>query len=177
MEPYFYQFEEELLSIEDRQSLLTVARNSYLNFKLYTQNDNVNFLQFSDMVDFDITVSNNIRNLIKSCSIKPRIMIIHHRPNKPGGRHIDNPFNGRNAVISIPLYPLDIYPPTLFWDSFTSDIPIAKATYTNFYPCLFNTQKLHSVNRNDTERFNFQLCFNEKFEQVLKLIQDNKLFI
>jgi len=176
MEPYFYQFEEELLSLSDRELLLGIARNSFSNFKLYSQSDNVNFLKLSDMVDFDITISDSIRNLINSCSLQVKVMIIHHKPHKPGIRHLDTPTNGRNCVISIPLYPLDMYPPTLFWKSFNCEIPIVKATYQNFYPCLFNTQKLHSVDRNDRERFNFQLCFHEQFGEVLELIRNNKLF-
>jgi hypothetical protein len=177
MKPYFYQFEEELLSIEDRQSLLTVARNSFSNFILYTQYDNVNFLKFSDMLDFDKTVTSNVKKLIHSCSLKIQLMIIYHVPHKELGRHQDSPKNKRNTVLSIPLFPLDIYPHTLFWETFSSATPIAVAKFNKTNPCLLNTQKLHSIEKSDRDRFNFQLCFDEKFEHVLELIQDNKLFI
>jgi len=177
MEPYFYQFEEELLSIEDRQSLLTVARNSFSNFILSNQYDNVNLLKFSDMLDFDKTVTNNVKKLINSCNLKIRLMLIYHETHKEIGKHQDNPKNKRNTVLSIPLFPLDHYPRTLFWETFSSTTPIAIAEFDKTNPCLLNTQKLHTVEKSDRERFNFQLCFDETFEQVLKLIQDNKLFI
>lgn len=90
-------------------------------------------------------------------------------------RHTDITTAFRGCVIIIPLYPVTGYAPTLFWETMESTTPIAALEWDDM-PALVNVQVPHSVENNDSIRFNAQLGFRQSYDVVREMLISGKLF-
>jgi len=182
MKPYFYQFDSHLLDRHARDSILSVAKKYADNFIDYvginaTVTDNNGILSGKYMPTYKNDISQSAHTLLDSIAIPYYPIIIRHKPNVVVPKHIDDAHNKRFCVISIPLAPINDYPPTLYWNKDDLNTPVAIAEYIDHKPCLLNTEQLHSVeNTSNVDRLNFQICFGLQFETVIDLIYNKKLF-
>jgi len=174
---YFYKIDSLVFGddLADKIANLTIsnsksfrAYHSHLEGKL----DNNWFLTRGIWLDIP-----EVRELINSCVLKCYPLVLRHFPNVQVPIHKDDP-NGRNTVLIFPIRPKTDYVPTLFYEYVDSDIssPIATCDFSDGVPALVNTQCFHGLTNNDNLRINFQLCFNEPFEQVRDLAINKQLF-
>lgn len=175
MKPYFFDLNTRLFSEELLSEIKELVDNNLDFFVEYKfgeddQTDGNNYYYQNKLNDV-----NELQTIIKKCSLKCFPMIVLHKPNSQVIKHIDDPYE-RNTVIITPVHPKDDYSPTHFWNNDETEI-VATCNFKQGQSMLFNTQKMHSLNNDSDEyRYNLQICFDEDFETVLKLYQENKLF-
>lgn len=187
MSPYFYQFVHDLLSEKSRDLLRNLAdENNDLFFQYQSATtgtiDNNCYLTVRTLPEFTKEKYSEIFDLLDSCVLANYPIIMMHFPGIHVPMHRDDP-NRRNCVISIPIQPVKGYSPTHFYKLKSEQShainrqPIASAEFINGYPCLLNTQELHGLtNQSSQKRYNFQICFHESWEVVYNLVLENKLF-
>ena len=121
MNNYFFDLGVPLLTEDEKQSVIDLAKKNLHNFVPYKARadgtvDGNEFLPANFLLG-----SKEIWKLLKSCKVRCFPMIIKHVPKVEVIKHIDDA-NKRNTVISIPLCPKD-YSPTYFWDKIDSQNP------------------------------------------------------
>ena len=172
MEPYFYQLQQDFISISCKQKLLSFTVNNNEDFKAYQMKngkyDGNNYLKIDPTFHPDL---NALRN---SCKIDFYLMLIMHKPEQEVVKHRDGPF-GRNCVLSIPLSPVQDYAYTLFYDE--NGEYVTQCDFVNHLPAFLNTQQTHSLINGENIRVNLQLCFEQSFEHVIELYKNNQLFV
>jgi len=172
MIPYFYNIEKQLFSSELLNELESFVLSKLDSFVEYRggdgETDGNNYYYSKELKEIP-----EIKSFIKNCYLDCFPMIVLHKPNGKVIKHVDDP-NKRNTVIITPIHPAVGYPSTKFWQD---DNCVAVCEFNKGSSIFFNTQKTHSLTNNSSEyRFNLQLCFNEDFETVLKLYNNNMLF-
>ena len=175
MNSYFYQLDTPILTEFERDKLVELTTIHNDDFKAYVSVRNV-VDGNETWRDTDLYELSFIKQLTENCTLPCIPVIIRHQPNAKVIKHTDDP-NKRNTVLSIPLTPKVGYPPTYFFTSREETKPAAVARFINLNACLLNTQQVHGlINTSPTLRINFQLAFNEPFEQVRDLIINKTLF-
>jgi hypothetical protein len=176
MNNYFYQLDTPILKEEEKDELVELTLLHKNNFKAYASMKTGTIDGNQSWRYYNLFGKSFITRLTENCNLSCIPLFIRHQPGVEVIRHIDDP-NNRNTVLSIPLTPKVGYPPTYFFASREETDPVEIASFPNLNACLLNTQKLHSlVNTATTLRINFQLCFNEPFDQVRKMIINKTLF-
>jgi len=175
MNKYFYQLDIPILKDHEKDDLIELALLHNAHFKPY-----VSALGIADENQTWRSTALYERSFVKrlknNCNLSCIPVLLRHQPGAEVFKHVDDP-NRRNSVLSIPLTPKIDYPPTYFFRSHIDIDPIAVAEFPNLNACLLNTQKVHSlINNSNGLRINFQLAFNEPFEQVREMIMNNTLF-
>ena len=171
MTPYFYNIEKQLFSSEllnELESFVLSKLDSFLSYQLGDGKTDGNNYYYAE----DLKAIPEIKSFIKNCYLDCFPMIVLHKPNGKVIKHVDDP-NKRNTVIITPIYPAKEYTSTKFWQD---DNCVAVCEFNKGGSTFFNTQKTHSLTNSNEYRFNLQLCFNEDFETVLKLYNNNMLF-
>lgn len=174
MIPYFYKFDQPLFSdnlISEVDLFVKSKLEKFVAYESDNEKDGNNYYYAKDLKEIP-----EIKSFIKCCSLESFPMIVLHNPNTEVIKHIDDP-NKRNTVIITPIHPTSGYTSTYFWNSRTDTEPIVACDFKKGSSVLFNTQKIHSLVNNTNEyRCNLQICFDEDFETVLNLYQNNLLF-
>jgi len=176
MSPYFFHLKKSLIIEETKKQIYDLTFkyiDSFISYKSQAHNreDGNNYLSPKELRDIL-----ELRLLIDSLSIKAFPLILMHKPNSKVVRHKDDP-NKRNTVIIIPISDINEYTPTFFWHNLETMRPSAICNPTE-KGIIFNTQKYHSLSNNkDSYRINFQLCFNEPFDHIVELYENDKLFL
>lgn len=174
MIPYFYKFDQPLFSNELIAEVEVFVKSKLEQFVAYesdNEKDGNNYYYEKDLKEIP-----EIMSFIKRCSLDSYPMIVLHTPNSEVIKHIDDSYK-RNTVILTPIHPSLGYASTYFWNSRADNEPIVACDFKKGNSVLFNTQKMHSLINDTAEyRFNLQICFDEDFETVLNLYQNNMLF-
>lgn len=164
-----------ILSKEEKDTLVKLAIFHNDDFKAYVSVRNV-VDGNETWRDTDLYELPFIKRLTENCTLSCIPVFVRHQPGAKVFKHTDDP-NKRNTVLSIPLTPVIEYPPTYFFTSREETKPVAVAKFTNLNACLLNTQQVHGLINTSTDlRINFQLAFNESFEQVRDIIINKTLF-
>ena len=171
MVPYFFKFDNKLLTSTEEDKITEIGIKNLNNFIQYkgksSNNYDGNCLYFKTLMLYS-----EIRNLVSKFSIPCRPMIVMHHPGVEVIKHTDDLGHHRHCVLINPLLPKKDYVPTLFWENETV---IATCEFTDSLPALINTQAFHSLQNNNNLRLNFQLCFDIDFSEVLDLHREGKL--
>jgi len=183
MEPYFYKLKQDIFSKDLKDYIVNFTFNNLDKFISYkgkkvNYEDGNNFYLGSALQD-----SSEITEVIRSCNLDCFPVIMMHKPNTKVIKHVDDP-NGRNCVLSTPLYPNESYSPTWFWKGEGTFVEwqfkdlelLATCEFDDMMPAFLNTQKIHSLKTLDSYRINLQLCFKESFEVVVEKYKNNNLF-
>lgn len=175
MNSYFYQLDSPILNEEEKDVLIKLAISHNDDFKSYVSLRNV-VDGNETWRDTDLYELPFINRLTENCTLSCIPVFVRHQPGVKVLKHTDDP-NKRNTVLSMPLTPNTNYPPTYFFNSREETHPVAVARFTNLNACLLNTQQVHGLINTSTDlRINFQLAFNESFEQVRDMIINKTLF-
>lgn len=173
---YFYKLSNHLIDEETRSILISHATGKSDEFFAYkgqrTGKEDGNYI----FVRGFLKEVEGVQRLIRACTVECYPLIMKQHANLKGPIHIDNP-NGRNCVIITPLIPEKDFVSTNFYTSFEDTVPIVSVDYSDGLPALINTQRLHNLNNNDNLRMNFQLCFENSFNEIRNLLLANKLFV
>jgi hypothetical protein len=185
MLPYFYQFKNHILNEEDCHSLRTLADLNVEKFwDYYSSNehnegnkrDGNGILGPRKMEGWYKIVTPGVKRLFTNITLQTWPAFIRHAPGASVITHVDDVVNKRLTVLSIPLWPVDNYPPTYFRNE-KHGPAVATATFTGMMPCLLNTRCWHDlVNTSSTHRLNFQLCFDEPIRVVAEKVENNTLW-
>mgnify|MGYP006919730598 CR=1 FL=1 len=181
MVPYFYQFKEHILNEEDCKSLRILAELNVEKFwDYFSEKGNIRdgngILGPRKMEGWHKTVSPGVKRLFTNIKLQAWPAFIRHAPGSAVVTHVDDVVNKRLTVLSIPLWPVDNYPPTYFRDEKAGPV-VATATFEDMRPCLLNTRRWHDlVNTSSTHRLNFQLCFDEPIRVVAEMVENNTLW-
>jgi hypothetical protein len=174
MTPYFYKFDQQLFTnnlISEIDSFVLNRLDEFIAYESDHEKDGNNYYYSKDLKEIS-----EIKSLIKKCSLECFPMIVLHKPNSEVIKHKDDPHK-RNTVIITPIHPASGYTSTYFWDNIHDENPVTTCDFTKGVSTLFNTQKIHRLINNTNEyRFNLQICFDENFDTVLNLYQNNILF-
>lgn len=183
MEPYFYKLSVSLLSDKLKEKIINISKENLKDFLSYkgqrTGKEDGNNFYFGKLLNEEPEID----QLIRTCSLECFPIIMLHYPNTKVIRHIDNP-NKRNCVLITPVFPIEDYAPTWFWepvgafDTWEDQklSPAATCDFVDQSSVLLNTQKTHSLESKDSFRINFQLCFEDSFETVVSRIKNKTLF-
>lgn len=172
MLPYFYKLDKRLISKETSDFLIKFVLENINKFiknipdSGFPEGNNHYFGK--ELLDIK-----EIQKLKNSCSINFYPVIYLQKPNDIVIPHIDNKKYRRSTLIH-PLYPLENYSPTYFWGNDAN--PVAVCEFNDRLPAFLNVDKYHSLKNNNTYRFNLQFSFQENFDTVISLYQQNKLF-
>lgn len=122
------------------------------------------------------SISDELARLHDSCVLEAYPTVLAVGPGQAIHKHVDSRIEKRNCALVYPLHPLNDYPPTVFWDSM-EQVESHDVMGLADLPALANWQRLHSVHNTSSQlRFNFQVSFGEPFDEVLRLIKEDKLF-
>jgi hypothetical protein len=174
MEPYFYNLENHLFSIDERKVIETTFRDNIQKFTAYIDFrgdiDDNNILKHREL-----SSNKSISRILSSLNIRPRSIIgLMHKPNTILKRHIDDT---RHGVIICPIYPLPgHYTSTDFYKLYSDNNYTCSCIFPDNIPAIINTQEIHSVNNINDYRFNLQFCFNEDFSYLVQQYKQGKLF-
>lgn len=150
MIPYYAS--TDLITNSEISYLEKLALSLRANFKKY---DTISGKKDGNLCwDIDIEKFNKF-------NLKSYTFFVHQKPFTNVISHIDNPKWKRNTVLIIPLFWSEKYAPCYFNDG----VKVHQQT-----PYLFNTQLPHYVNNNEYPRYNFQICFEESIEKVVKCL-------
>ncbi len=174
--PYFHKLSNHLIDNETRSILVSHALAKSDEFFAYkgqrTGNEDGNYI----FVRGFLREVEGVQKLMRACTVECYPLIMKQHSNLKGPIHVDNP-NGRNCVIITPLIPEKDFVSTNFYTSFEDAVPVASVDYSDGLPALINTQRLHNLNNNDNLRMNFQLCFENSFNEIRNLLLENRLFV
>lgn len=171
MAPYYHDLGRRLISAELTATLTDLARQCRREFVEYKtaaggRSDGNNFLAGARLAALP-AVEDLVSAMTRPC--QPVLML--HPAGTVVMRHVDDA-NGRNSVLITPLWPVEDFPPTRFY---VESALAAECHYPSGNTCLINTQICHDVAVSDKPRLNFQLGFNEPFEKILGLLQEDRL--
>lgn len=176
MNPYYLKINKHLISEQLREYLYDFTINNLSDFTIDYFSTTEIPTGFMFYHNNHLNELDGITNLMDQISLPcfPILVAMHGGTKiKP---HIDIKSKQRKCVLSMPIYPLSDYVPTLFWEDINSSDPIDICNYDNSTGCFLNTQEVHSVTNNNYFRVGLQLCFYETFDEVTELFKNGSLF-
>lgn len=171
MAPYYFDLGRRLINNVLAAELTQMARqyrSEFIEYKTFAtgRSDGNNFLTGRRLTSIP-AVQNLVAAVTRPC--QPVLML--HPAGTVVQRHVDDA-NSRNSVLITPLWPTNDFPPTRFY---LEHALVAECHYPNGNTCLINTQICHDVAVSDRPRLNLQLGFNEDFDEILALLQKDRL--
>ncbi len=183
MKPYFYKLNKHLIGDEAKAQLIDLAFKNIEQFNAYVgkatgQKDGNCYYTGALFRECEELVS-----LVARCSIFCYPLFMLHHPYTKVPKHMDDK-NHRNCILVTPLFPQENYAPTRFWETLRNfeeqqkqeSSLLAVCDFSDTMPVLLNTQVVHDLETKEGFRLNLQLCFNEPFEVVAELIEQDRLF-
>lgn len=172
MLPYFYKLKTRLISDELSTYLTSISLDNIDKFTAHItesgEYDGNNYLYSERLQNIS-----EIKTLKEKCYLDFYCILYMHLPNTSVVIHKDNPKYRKSNIIH-PLYPLENYSPTQFYED--SHNIISTCNFDDRLPVILNLNKLHSLKNNESYRINLQFSFAEDFETVVNLYKENKLF-
>ena len=125
----------------------------------------------ANMIKYDIVTQ--IEKLLHPDLCFSHSAFLKFPKNKGIDPHIDLNLKRQTCLVWA-LHPnLDNFAPVTFYDN---DLQPFKVFYRKT-PMLLNTQKKHSVENTNFDRYSFQICFNEHIDQIYTFHKRNGIFV